>query len=61
MLITDGKITEIFFMADEFCKVFDEIMEVYTVKNPEKRHYLRNGKMTTAEVLTIPRIGLQVF
>lgn len=53
MLITESKITEIFFMADEFCKVFDEIMEVYNIKNPAMRRYHRNGKMTTAEFITI--------
>lgn len=42
MLITEGKITEFFFMTDEFCKVFDEIMEEYTIKNPMEPHYQMN-------------------
>ena len=25
-MLTEDKITEIFFMADEFCKVFDEML-----------------------------------
>ena len=53
MLITDDKITEIFFMTDEFCHFFDTMMEKYTIKDPGKRSYHRDGKMTKAEVMTI--------
>ena len=53
MLITEGKITEIFFMADEFCKFFDAMIEKYTLKNPAKRRYHRDGKMSNAEIMTI--------
>ena len=53
MLIAEGKITEFFFMADEFCHFFDTMMEKYTIKDPGKRSYHRDGKMTKAEVMTI--------
>lgn len=53
MLITDDKITEIFFMTDEFCHFFDTMMEKYTIKDPGKRSYHRDGKMTKTEVMTI--------
>lgn len=53
MLITEGKITEIFFMADEFCKSFDAMIERYAIKNPVRRRYYRDGMMTTAVVMTI--------
>ena len=53
MLITEDKITEIFFMADEFCQFFDAMIERYTIKDPRKRRYHRDGKMTKAEVMTI--------
>ena len=50
MLITEGKITEIFFMADEFCKFLDKMVKKYTIKKPGKRRYHRDGKMSTAEI-----------
>ena len=30
-MISENKVTEIFFMADEFCKSFDPIMEKYSI------------------------------
>ena len=30
-MLTDDKVTEIFFMADVFYKVFDAMMEKYTI------------------------------
>jgi hypothetical protein len=36
-MITEVKVTEIFCMADEFCKVFDAQMAKYTVINSKKR------------------------
>ena len=38
MLIED-KVTELFFMADEFCKFFDWMMARYTLKDTGKRPY----------------------
>ena len=32
-MITEDKVTELFFMADEFCKFFDWMMARYTLKN----------------------------
>lgn len=31
MLITEGKITEFFFMADGFCRLFDATIEKYAI------------------------------
>lgn len=31
-MITEDKVTEIFCIADDFCKVFDAQMEKYTIK-----------------------------
>ena len=36
-MITENKVTEIFCMADEFCKVFDAQMAKYTVMDSKKR------------------------
>ena len=36
-MFAEDKVIEIFFMADEFCKVFDVQMEKYTVMDSKKR------------------------
>ena len=38
-MITEDKITEIFCIADDFCKVFDAQMAKYTFKAERKRKY----------------------
>lgn len=52
-MFTDNKVTEIFFMADEFCKFFDSMMAKYTVPNPKKRKYYRESTMSKAEVMLV--------
>jgi hypothetical protein len=32
-IITEGKVTEIFYIADDFCKVFGAQMEKYSLQN----------------------------
>ena len=32
-MLTDDKVTELFCMADDFCKFFDEMMAKYTIKS----------------------------
>ena len=51
--ITDGKVTEIFCIADDFCKVFDAQMEKYTIKSNSKRKYHREPTMSKAEIMVI--------
>ena len=41
-MITEDKVTELFCMADDFCQFFDTMMEKYTLKSDEKRHYHRD-------------------
>jgi len=48
-MITEDKITEIFCMADDFCKFFDAM----TLKPTRKRKYHRNSMMSKAEVMLI--------
>ncbi len=36
-MFAEDKVMEIFFMADEFCKVFDAQMAKYTVMDSKKR------------------------
>ena len=52
-MITEDKITEIFCMADDFCKLFDTITAKYTLKPTGKRKYHRSSTMSKAEVMLI--------
>ena len=50
-MITEDKVTEIFCMADDFCKFFDTMTAKYTLKPTKKRKYHRNSIMTKVEVM----------
>ena len=52
-MFTEDKITEIFCMADDFCKFFDAMTAKYTLKPIGKRKYHRNSTMSKAEVMLI--------
>ena len=52
-MITRDKVTEIFYMADDFCKFFDAMTAKYTLKPTGKRKYHRNSTMSKAEVMLI--------
>ena len=52
-MITEDKVTELFFMADEFCKFFDRMMARYTLKNDGKRPYHRETTLSKAEIMLI--------
>ena len=52
-MITEDKTTEIFCMADDFCKFFDAMIAKYTLKPIGKRKYHRNSTMSKAEVMLI--------
>ena len=52
-MITENKITEIFCMADDFCKFFDAMTAKYTLKPIGKRKYHRSSTMSKAEVMLI--------
>ena len=52
-MITEDKVTEIFCMADDFCKFFDAMTVKYTLKPTGKRKYYRNSTMSKAEVMLI--------
>ena len=42
-MITEDKVTEIFCIADDFCKVFDVQMGKYTIKSNSKRNNTFKG------------------
>ena len=52
-MITEDKATEIFCMADDFCKLFDAITAKYTLKPTGKRKYHRSSTMSKVEVVMI--------
>ena len=52
-MIIEDKVTEIFCMADDFCKFFDAMTTKYTLKPTGKRKYHRNSTMSKAEVMLI--------
>ena len=52
-MITKYKVSEIFCMADDFCKFFDAMTTKYTLKPTGKRKYHRNSTMSKAEVMLI--------
>ena len=52
-MITEDKVTEIFCIADDFCKFFDAMMEKYTLKADKKRQYHRKSTMSKAEIMVI--------
>ena len=52
-MITEDKVTEIFYMADDFCKFFDAMIAKYTIKPTGKRKYHRNSTMSKAEVMLV--------
>ena len=52
-MITEAKVTELFCMADDFCKFFDAMMEKYTLKSDKKRCYHRDSTMSKAEIMLI--------
>src|SRR5574344_3115792 len=52
-MITEDKVTEIFCIADDFCKFFDAMMARYTLKPVNKRKYHRDSTMSKAEIMLI--------
>ena len=52
-MITEAKVSEIFCMADDFCKFFDAMTAKYALKPTGKRKYHRSSTMSKAEVMLI--------
>ena len=50
-MITEDKATEIFCMADDFCKFFDTMTAKYTLIPTRKRKYHRNSMMSKVDVM----------
>ena len=54
-MFTEVKVTEIYCLADDFCKYFDSIVEKYAIDttNTIKRKYHRDNRLSKAEVMLI--------
>lgn len=52
-MFTEDKVTELFCMADDFCKFFDAMMKKYTLKSDNKRAYHRDSTMSKSEIMLI--------
>ena len=52
-MITEDKVTELFCMADDFCKFFDAMTKKYTLKSDNKRAYHRDSTMSKSEIMLI--------
>ena len=52
-MITEAKVTEIFCMADDFCKFFDAMTAKYALRPTEKRKYHRSSTVSKVEVMLI--------
>ena len=54
-MITEDKVTEIYCMADDFCKVFDAQMKKYTIRPQNKRKYHRNSTYIRQQISWLPQ------
>ena len=50
-MLTKDKVTEIFYMADEFCKFYVLMAKKYAIEVRSKRKYHRDGTLSKAEVM----------
>ena len=52
-MLTADKVTELFCMADDFCKFFDKMTAKYTLKSGNKRPYHRDSTLSKAEIMLL--------
>ena len=50
-LITEDKVTELFCIANDFCKFFDAMMAKYALKPPRERNNHRDLTLSKSEAL----------
>ena len=54
MLLSEDKITEIYCLADDFCKFYSETVKNNALEEPGgKRHRNKPNRLSDAEVITI--------
>jgi hypothetical protein len=55
-MFTENKVTEIYCLADDFCKFFDSLMKRYSIKDQRtlnKRKYHRSSTLSQSELMLI--------
>ena len=53
-MLSDDKITEIYCMADDFCKFFDEMVKKHSFRvSDRKSHRNKPNRLSNAEAITI--------
>ena len=52
-MITEDKITELFCIANDFCKFFDTMMSKNSLKSSVKLNYHRDSMLSNSEVMLI--------
>jgi hypothetical protein len=55
-MFTDSKVTEMYCLADDFCKLFDKQIRIYSISDTQKpgvRKYHRDSTMSESGIMTI--------
>ena len=52
-MFSEAKVTEIYCMADDFCKEFAEVQGKYMVEDRNHRHRNKPNRMSDAEIMVI--------
>ena len=52
-MFPESKVTEIYCMADDFCKEFSFQQEKYMIKDKKTRHRSKPNRMSDAEIMVI--------
>jgi len=60
-MVTEDKVTEIFYMADDFCKFFDTMIAKYTLKPLKKRKYHCDNTMSKAGIMLVIILFQRLF
>ena len=52
-MFSETKVTEIYCMADDFCKEFAKVQEKYMVDDKNRKHRNKPNRMSDAEIMVI--------
>ena len=52
-MFSEDKVTEIYCMADDFCKEFAKVQEKYMVEDKNHKHRNKPNRMSDAEIMVI--------
>ncbi len=57
-MFSESKVTEIYCMADDFCKEFAKVQEKYMVEDKKKRHRNKPNRMSDADKILLRKRAL---